>query len=196
MKQLAFSLTAVLGVAIATPANAALFSWNVEYSGFWEEGAVNGSFVADQADAADGIVSIDEMTSWFWSWSGNEDVAAFDISSQDALAGTQFDPSFYVDGTENQPFAGLDQGSFFGGEAGEQLIDFEFLIVQGVDPFPSGNSGSGPVTEGALPGTVAVSDPEKVPEPATLLGLLALAAFGYQRTKPETAGRSSDQSGN
>lgn len=183
MKRLACSLTVVLGMAaIATPTQAALFSWEIEYSGWWDAeggGSVTGSLVADDADAADGIVSGDEITSWAWSWSGNDFAPAFEISSADSAAGTQFVEGFFVDGTPNLPdfLDGLDQGTFFGGEAGEQLIDFEFLLVQADDPFPNGDPEVSAGDFAAETGTIIVSDPTKVPEPTTVLGLLALGAI-------------------
>ncbi|MGF1521913.1 MAG: PEP-CTERM sorting domain-containing protein [Leptolyngbyaceae cyanobacterium] len=187
MKYFGLAATAALSAfAIATPANAALFSWDVEYTGWWEEesgGSISGSFVADDADASDGIVALDEIRSWAWDWSGNDLVAGFSISSSDESAEIQvFDSAtsgFYVDGTPNQPnlLDGLDQGIFVGGDAGELILDFEFLIVENnSSPFPAGMSevSSGNVDSEA--GSVTVGEPKAVPEPATMLGLIVLGA--------------------
>ncbi|MGP1387380.1 MAG: PEP-CTERM sorting domain-containing protein [Thainema sp.] len=182
MKHLVLGVVAGLGMgAIAAPAHAAFFSWDVEYTGWWDAeggGSVVGSFVANDADAADGIISGDEIKSWSWSWSGNDFASAFDISSKDSAAEIQFiDGGFFVDGTPNLPnfFDGTDQGVFVGGDAGENIIDFEFLTIETI--------ASGDVLEFSAgdpfstTGSVIVSDPTKVPEPATIVGLLTLVAL-------------------
>ncbi len=174
MKQIVLAAAAALGItAFATPAQAALFKWSVDYTGFFaEDASISGFFVADGADAADGIVSGDEFDSWEWTWSGNSEIEAFTISSSDG--DFAFDPAFYVDGTPNEVGLadGLDQGSFFSDDYG---LDLEFLFVEsftaGATPF-EGVTSFGDVTAA---GTISVSEPEKVPEPATVLGLLALA---------------------
>lgn len=186
MKYFALATTTTLSLfAIAIPANAAPLIWDVDYTGWWEGqggGSISGSFVADEVDAADGIVGLDEIVSWAWDWSGNDFVSAFSVSSEDEGAEIQiFEPAgFFVDGTTNEPGLsdGLDQGIFVGGEAGEFVLDLEFLIVEdNTVAFPFGGDISfGDV--GAESGSVTVSDPKPVPEPATLLGLLALTGFG------------------
>mgnify|MGYP005843008925 CR=1 FL=1 len=180
MKRIAVAIATGLGLGLATfatPANAALFSWNVEYTGWWEAdggGSISGQFIANEKDALDGIVSIDEMTSWMWNWSGNDAVSAFSISSKDAGASPDFDSSFYVDGRLNQPnlLDGLDQGTFI---SGNEVLDLEFLFAisfaDNVESFSPGNVDS-------TSGTVTVSDPTPVPEPTSILGLLALAGAG------------------
>lgn len=186
MKHLALATTAVLGLfSIATPVNASLFSWDVDYTGWWEEeggGSVSGSFVADGTDAADGIVGLDEIVSWAWDWSGNDFVSAFSISSGDEGADIQvLEPAgFFVDGTTNEPdfFDGLDQGIFVGGNESEFILDLEFLTVEdNTVAFPFGGDLSVGDFEAAS-GSITVSDPTPVPEPATFLGLLALAGLG------------------
>ncbi|MBX2862590.1 MAG: PEP-CTERM sorting domain-containing protein [Leptolyngbyaceae cyanobacterium MAG.088] len=171
MKQIVLATAAALGVtAFAAPAQAALFQWNVDYTGFFaEDASISGFFVADEADAADGMVSGDEFEDWSWTWSGNSEVDAFTISSDEG-GDFDFDPTFYVDGTPNEPGVGLDQGLFF---SDDYAVDLEFLIVE---DFTGDNALTSAVTFGDLEaaGTVSVSDPEPVPEPATLLGLMAL----------------------
>lgn len=187
MKYFLLTATATLSaLAIATPASAALFSWDVEYTGWWEEeggGSVSGSFVADDADAANGIVALDDIQSWTWDWSGNDFAAAFAIASSDEGAEIQiFDAAnsgFYVDGTPNQPglLDGLDQGTFVGGDAGELILDLEFLIVENsTAAFPAAMSEVSIGNVDAASGSVTVGEPEAVPEPATMLGLIAVGA--------------------
>lgn len=196
MKHIALATTATLSVfAIAAPANAALFSWDVEYTGFWEAdggGSISGSFTADGEDAEDGIVGLDEIQSWNWNWSGNDAVSPFSISSSDAGAEIQtFGDGpfgFYGDETANQPeFADdLDQGIFVGGETGEFVLDLEFLGVEdNTTAFPFG----GDVSIGsASAGRINVSEPTAVPEPAALLGLVALAGVGGTALKRQNQG--------
>jgi hypothetical protein len=183
MKYVALAAVASLGVvgAIAPPASAANFSWDIEYTGWWDAeggGSVMGSIIADESAAGDGLISADELLGWSWDWTGNSFVSPFSISSEDAGAEVQFFDGFYLDPTLNQPESGLDQGTFIGGDFGQYAIDFEFLsVADDTTAFPFG----GDVTFGdatAASGRVAVSDPTKVPEPATLLGLLALAGAG------------------
>lgn len=191
MKRLVCGVIAGLSVgAIATPAHAAFFRWNVEYTGWWDAeggGSVIGSFVADGADAADGLISSDEIASWSWSWSGNDFASAFDISSDDPAAESLFVDGFFVDGTSNLPEFGdeVDQGLFIGGTTGEQGIDFEFLTIETINP-----NGAFEISFGdslSNTGNVTVSDPTQVPEPAAIVGLLVLAAIGgvtrYQKQK-------------
>ncbi|ESA34663.1 pep-cterm motif-containing protein [Leptolyngbya sp. Heron Island J] len=174
MKQIVLAAAAALGVtAFAAPAQAALFKWSVDYTGFFaEDASISGFFIADGADAADGIVSGGEFESWEWTWSGNSDIEAFTISSSDS--DFAFDPGFYVDGTPNEVGLadGLDQGFYSSDDYG---LDLEFLFVEsftgGSTPF-GGTTSFGDVTAA---GTVSVSDPEKVPEPAAILGLLTVA---------------------
>jgi len=185
MKRLALAVGLSLGLATLTaPAHAALFSWDIEYSGWWEEsggGSISGTIVADENDAQDGIVSGDELKSWFWSWSGNEVVSAFSFSSQEAGATVDFDSSFYVDGRPNQPglLDGLDQGTFTSG-SGSAVLDLEYLFASSfadnVESFSPGNLNS-------TVGTIAVADPVPVPEPMSVLGLLALAGLGATTLK-------------
>lgn len=185
MKRFALAVGLGLGLAtLAAPANAALFAWDIEYSGWWEEsggGSIFGTIVADDSDAEDGIVSGDELKSWLWSWSGNDVVPAFSFSSQEAGATVDFDAGFYVDGRLNQPglLDGLDQGTFTSG-SGNEVLDLEFLFAisftDNVESFSEGNIES-------ATGTVAVSDPVPVPEPTSILGLLALAGVGAAALK-------------
>lgn len=191
MKKLAFAATAALGlVALAVPAEAASFAWDVEYAGWWEQdggGSIFGKFFADAEDALDGIISIDEMSSWTWSWSGNNAVSAFAISSSDPGASTSFFPSFYVDGRSNKPLPfstdNLDQGSFISG-SGNEVLDLEALLVisyaDGVESLSGGDVGS-------TLGQVSVSDPQPVPEPTMILSFLSLAvgAATLKRQKQE-----------
>lgn len=184
MKRLVLAISLGLITTLAAPANAALFGWDVEYRGWWEEsggGSISGTIVADENDAQDGIVSGDELKSWLWNWSGNNVVPAFSFSSQEAGATTDFDSSFYVDGRLNQPDLrdGLDQGTFTSG-SGDEVLDLEYLFVSSfadnVESFSPGNLNS-------TVGTVTVADPVPVPEPTTALGLFALAGLGAATLK-------------
>jgi hypothetical protein len=185
MKRFALAVGLGLGlVAIATPASAVTFAWDIEYTGWWEElggGSIFGTIVADEEDAQDGIVSGDELKSWLWSWSGNDVVPAFSFSSKESGATADFDASFYVDGRLNQPLLldGLDQGTFTSG-SGDAVLDLEFLYAisytDGVESFSEGNPE-------ATTGTVAVADPVIVPEPAAVLGLAALVGLGATTLK-------------
>jgi hypothetical protein len=190
MKRLALVATVALGwAALAAPAHAALFSWDIEYTGWWEEdggGSISGTIFADEGDAADGIVSADELKAWEWNWSGNDAVSAFSIASDEEGATTDFSPSFYVNDTLNQPIGmdfvdpdNLDQGSFISG-SGNELLDLQALLVisfmDGVESVSVGNPT-------ATIGTVTVSESTAVPEPATVLGLLALAGVSTATLK-------------
>jgi len=188
MKRFAIAIATSLGLlALATPANAARFSWNVEYTGWWEAdggGSISGQFIADEEDALDGIVSIDEINSWIWNWSGNDVVAAFSISSKDAGASTDgFFPSFYVDGTVNRPFdfdpssRNLDQGAF---TAGDYYLDLEYLRVESLQ---AGNTLISQGNPDLTLGTITVSEPTVVPEPTTILSLMAIAGLATTTLK-------------
>ena len=171
MKRIVFAVAAALGAtAFAAPAQAALFKWSVDYTGFFAEDAfISGFFIAEDTAATDGIVSGDEFESWEWTWSGNSEVEAFSISSSEGEFASLFDNTgFYVDGTPNELGLtdGLDQGLFSSDDFG---LDLEFLLV---DNFSAGTTSDGDL---AAVGTISVSDPEPVPEPTTLLGLFALA---------------------
>lgn len=189
MKHLALVATVALGWATLTaPANAALFSWDIEYTNWWEDdggGSIFGTIIADENDVADGIVSADELKDWQWNWSGNEVVSAFSISSK-AGGTTDFDPSFYVNDTPNQPIGldfldpdNLDQGSFVSA-SGNEILDLQALLaisfMDGVESVSAGNPT-------ATLGTVSVSEPTAVPEPASILGLLALAGVSTATLK-------------
>lgn len=179
MRHLALAATMALGcAALAAPAHAARLSWDIEYTDWWEDdggGSVFGTIIADEEDAADGIVSADELSSWEWSWSGNDVVSAFSISSDEGT--TDFAPNFYVDGTLNQPIGadfvdpdGLDQGSFVSA-SGNEVLDLQALLaISFTDGVESVSTGDPTAASGA----VTVSEPTAVPEPATVLGLLAL----------------------
>lgn len=172
MKKIVFAAAAALGVtAFAAPAQAMNFRWNVDYTGFFDDGAaINGSFIATDTAAADGFVSTDEFDSWEWNFTSATD--AVTVSSSDSGAEIQdfFGPAgFFVDGTANVPGDDASEGVYASDAA---AIDLDFLFV---DTFASGfitSSATGDVT---VSDAVSVSDPETVPEPGTLLGLLALA---------------------
>jgi hypothetical protein len=135
-------------------------------------------------------VSADELKDWQWNWSGNDVVSAFSISSK-AGGTTDFQPSFYVNDTPNLPIGldfldpdNLDQGSFVSG-SGNEILDLQALLAisftDGVESVSEGNPT-------ATLGTVSVSEPTAVPEPATVLGLLALAGVStatLKRQKPD-----------
>jgi hypothetical protein len=169
MKRFACAATVALGLtAIAAPADAAMFEWTVEYTDFWSDGSsLTGAIRADEAAALDGIITSDEFTAWMWDWSGNAEVDAFSISSKDELAETQFDAALNLG---DDPFA---QGLFSAGDPINYSIDFDFLVVDkfNFDTFEFSES----VADGD--GSVAVSS-KKVPEPATVMGLIALTAVG------------------
>lgn len=189
MKHLALVATVALGwAALTSPASAALFSWDIEYTGWWEDdggGSIFGTIIADEDDAADGIVSADELKAWEWNWSGNDVVSAFSISSK-AGATTAFEPSFYVNDIPNQPIGldfldpdNLDQGSFVSG-SGNEILDLQALLaISFTDGVESVSEGNPTATLGA----VTVSEPTAVPEPATVLGLLALAGVSTATLK-------------
>ncbi|MBD2579265.1 PEP-CTERM sorting domain-containing protein [Oscillatoria sp. FACHB-1406] len=182
MKRWIFAIAASLGSAILTaPANAALLSWKVDYTGWWDNdggGAISGLFAADETAASDGIISIDEMSNWTWNWSGNNNVAAFSISSKDGGV-TDFSPSFFVDGRQNTPIVdffdadNLDQGSFIGG-GGNLVLDLQTLLV--------GSYGDNIAESLGDPtsrlGKISVST---VPEPS--IGLIALLGVGLASWK-------------
>jgi PEP-CTERM motif len=185
MKRFALAVATGLGLGFATvaaPVDAAILGWNVEYTGWWEAdggGSISGMFFAKEEDALDGIISIDEMTSWMWNWTGNDAVSAFSISSKDVNATTDFAPSFSVNGTPNQPVGldfvdpdNLDQGSFISG-SGDRILDLQALLVisfaNNIESLSAGNPDT-------TLGTVTVSEPVPVPEPS--IGLLVLVGVG------------------
>lgn len=183
MKQLVLAAAAALGAAIfAAPAEAALFKWSVDYTGYFaEDASISGFFTAEGTAAEDGFVSGDEFDKWEWNWSGNSEVEAFSISSRGGELETFFGPAgFFVDGTPNVPGEDPSEGVYVSDEA---AIDLDFLFV---DTFASGAIASvtGDITAA---GTVSVSDPEPVPEPATLLGLLALAGAAVAKRQKQAA---------
>ncbi|MEO1208911.1 MAG: PEP-CTERM sorting domain-containing protein [Cyanobacteria bacterium J06638_20] len=191
MKYLAIAAAAAAGsLAIVAPANAALFSYDISYTGFFESeggGSILGSILAPTGAADDGFIAIDEIDSWSWDWTGNSFVSPFSISSDDAGAEIQFGDGFDVAGGSNLPEDGDDQGTFVGGMEGEFLLDLEFLIVEdNTTAFPFG----GDSTFGdafATAASVSVSDPTVIPEPATVLGLLALAGMGATLKRKQAA---------
>lgn len=183
MKRFAIAFIAGLGVALTSaPAQASILGWNLEYSGWWGAdggGSIKGSIFADEADAQDGLIALDELTSWNWTWSGNNAVPGFSISSLDGSLGLNLvdlaSAGFYVDGRANTPFAGLDQGIFASGSE-DKIVDLEALLVENISTksFSEGAATGGRVTVKA------------VPEPAVVLGLIAvgLGALGIKRPKP------------
>lgn len=191
MRSLAIAAAAAAGsLAIVAPANAALFSYDIEYTGFFEDeggGSILGSILAPTGAADDGFITVDEIDSWSWDWTGNSFVSPFSISSDDAGAEIQLGDGFDVAGGSNLPDDGDDQGTFAGGMDGEFLLDLEFLIVaDNTTPFPFG----GDVTLGnfsATAASVSVSDPTVIPEPATVLGLLALVGMGATLKRKQAA---------
>ena len=170
MKKIVFAAAAALGMsAIAAPAQALTFRWDVDYSGFFADGeSITGSFVADETAAADGFVSTDEFDSWVWNFTGGAEEVSVS-SDEGGEIQTFFGPAgFFVDGTANVPGDDASEGVYSSDSA---VIDLDFLFV---DTFASGfitSSATGDVT---VSDGVAVSEPETVPEPATLLGLLTL----------------------
>lgn len=177
------ALAAALGLAVAAPAEAA--SWTVTYSGWWQAdggGSIIGRFEADEAASSDGIISIDEMNTWSWNWSGNDAVPAFSFGAEDPGASTSFSPSFYVDGTPNQPYGldDLDQGGF-SSASGEEVLDLEFLGVEAeastAGPFTLElvTFGDPDAANGQL-SVVPSSAPPATPEPAAALGLFVVGA--------------------
>lgn len=172
MKKIVLAATAAFGMAaIAAPAQAALFQWNVDYTGYFADGAsITGFFTADETAATDGFVSTEEFDSWAWNWSGNSEVAAASISSADGgEIQTFFGPGgFFVDGTANVPGDSASEGVYAGGNS---VFDLDFLTVEDNSSATFSVATSADLTTG----TVAVADPIAVPEPATVLGLLTLA---------------------
>lgn len=185
MKRCIFAIAASLGSAIlAVPANAALLSWKVDYTGWWDNdggGAISGLFAADETAASDGIISIDEMSYWMWDWSGNNNVSAFSIASKDGGV-TDFSPSFFVDGRQNAPIVNflnadnLDQGSFIGG-GGNLVLDLQALLVGSYGDSIAESVGDST----ARLGKITVSPPKAVPEPN--IGLVALLGAGLASWK-------------
>ncbi|MEM9265514.1 MAG: PEP-CTERM sorting domain-containing protein [Cyanobacteria bacterium P01_F01_bin.13] len=177
MKKIVFAATALGVTAFAAPAQALNFRWDVDYTGFFAGGSsITGSFIADEAAATDGFVSTDEFDSWVWNFSGNGDVSALSISSDEdgeiqTFPGIDI-TGFFVDGTANVPGDDAFEGVYASDTA---VIDLDFLTVEDLaagNPFSGGPFTSGDVT---VSEAIAVADPEVVPEPATLLGLLTLA---------------------
>ncbi|MEM6253554.1 MAG: PEP-CTERM sorting domain-containing protein [Cyanobacteria bacterium P01_D01_bin.156] len=176
MKRIVLAASAALGVAaFAAPAQAAIFQWNVDYTGFFDGASISGFFTADETAATDGIVSADEFEAWEWNWSGNSEIDAFSVSSTNGGEVATFldTPGFFVDGTPNEVELadGLDQGFYSDADFG---VDLEFLTVEA---FSIGSPITGTATSGtaAPTATIAVADPVPVPEPATILGLLTMA---------------------
>ncbi|MEA5464108.1 PEP-CTERM sorting domain-containing protein [Leptothoe sp. PORK10 BA2] len=172
MKKIVFAAAATLGItAFAAPAQAASFRWNIDYTGFFADGAsINGSFIADETAATDGFVSTDEFDSWIWTFNSATEVVS--VSSADSGAEIQnfFGPAgFFVDGTANVVGDDASEGVYASSSA---VIDLDFLLV---DTFASGSITSSATGDVTVSDAISVSDPETVPEPATLLGLFALA---------------------
>ena len=189
MKKIVFAAAAALGVvAFAAPAQALTFRWDVDYSGFFADGeSITGSFIADETAAADGFVSTDEFDSWVWNFSGNSEVSALSVSSDEGGEIQVFPgidvTGFFVDGTPNVPGDDAFEGVYASDVA---VIDLDFLEVVDVS---GGNVFAGTATSGdvTLSESVAVSDPEVVPEPATLLGLLTLAGAAAMAKRQKQA---------
>lgn len=187
MKRFAIAAVATVGLAaISTPADAAIFEWTVEYTDFWADGAsLTGSIHAEEEAALDGIISSDEFTSWMWNWSGNIDVDPFSISSQDEFAETQFDAALILGAN---PFV---EGLFIGGtDSVEYSIDFfDSIFVTAFDFEEASNDFlyEAPASESDQFGTVTTSA-KAVPEPATVLGLIALAATASTTIKRQKQG--------
>lgn len=160
----------------ANNASAALLSWNISYTGWWEiegGGAVNGTLITDESAAIDGFISQNELLSWTWEWTGNSFLSAFTISSSDAGASLGFLPTFDLSGAPNVPAEGLDQGTFTGGDLGRLFIDLEFLSIQNDNiPFPD-NSLAGDIF--APQGQILISDPTRLSEVSEPGALAALA---------------------
>ncbi len=132
----------------------AIKEFDLKYVSFWEDGgAIEGSFSAIDADAEDGIVSPDELLSWELSWTGNDVVEAFSISSDDGSVSALLSPGGLltegpntpIDGDFNDP-DGVDQGTYESGE-GDQLIDLGALIVE---DFANGTVAQGDAAEGTI----------------------------------------------
>jgi len=130
--------TASIGDAMAGSVSISeVIDFEVDYSGFWgDEGSVQGTFSISEADAADGIASLDELISWSWDWTGNSDVAAFSLSSDEGSVTALIPPGgFKLDGTNTafdsnfEDADGLDQG-VYESASGEQYIDLGALIVE------------------------------------------------------------------
>ncbi|NJN29641.1 MAG: calcium-binding protein [Synechococcales cyanobacterium RM1_1_8] len=128
-----------------------VLDFGVKYSGFWDGDAViKGGFSISEADAADGIASLDELVAWSWNWSGNEEIAAFSVSSQDGEAFALLPPGGFLLEGINTPidasFAdpdGLDQGLYVP-SSGEQSLDLGALIIEDfiAGSFLQGNAGA------------------------------------------------------
>ncbi len=178
-------------------------SWQIEYSGWWETaggGTLAGSLLTDATAAADGILMPEELLAWTWDWSGNEEVEAFVMTSDDAGAEIQSFGStgFWVDGTPNLPGDAddLDQGVFVGGESGELVLDLDFLAVED-------NSESFPLTSAATVGdvepvgavTISESGASLQPESTALVGgtnTLTVASYNVLNLDPNDADGDSD----
>lgn len=122
-----------LGSIVISP----VINFEVEYSGFWADGgSVIGGFSVSEADAADGVVTTDELIAWNWNWSGNSEVAAFSISSEDGVVADLLPLTGFLLEGMNTPvdgeFAdpdGIDQG-LYESVSGEQVIDLGALVIQ------------------------------------------------------------------
>ncbi|MEM1291610.1 MAG: PEP-CTERM sorting domain-containing protein [Cyanobacteria bacterium P01_H01_bin.162] len=167
----------VAGMAIAPAAEAATIGFDFFGTGYGGAGGiVTGMFETDETSVEDGLVSEDELISWMFSFNGLPGVDAFEISSNEANASVLFFEGFQVSSS-----APVDQGvdftslgaifpdlGTFEGDAGS--IDLEFGFI-----FSNANLQDGePVGKGS-----AVVTPQPVPEPMTLLGILAVGGLGY-----------------
>lgn len=148
------------GVADASITVSKVLDVDVDYTGFWDGGAsVTGGFSISEADAADGVASLDELIAWSWDWTGNSDVAAFSVSSDDGSVTALLPPGgFLLDGSNtavNASFEdadGLDQG-LYQSASGDQSIDLGALIIE---DFAAATLAQGDVT--ATGGSITVGD--------------------------------------
>ncbi|WP_242041678.1 esterase-like activity of phytase family protein [Alkalinema sp. FACHB-956] len=132
----------------------------VSYKGFWANdggGAIQGILSASEADAADGVISLDEIVSWRWNWKGNDVVAPFTLTSQDGIVNTLMPPGGFKLGGGNTPVNlnlidvdGLDQG-LFESAAGDRVLDLGALIVENF------TTGTTTIGDASANGTIDVS---------------------------------------
>ncbi len=153
--------TASLGSATAGSISVSeVVDYSVNFSGFWGDGgSVTGLFSISEADAADGVASLDELVSWSFDWTGNSDVAAFSVSSdRDNVTALLPPGGFLLDGKNtaiNSSLVdadGLDQG-LYQSASGEQSIDLGALIIQ---DFAVGTLAQGDVD--AIGATISIDD--------------------------------------
>jgi Ca2+-binding RTX toxin-like protein len=132
-----------------------VIDFQLDYSNFWQNdggGAIRGTFSASEADAADGVVTIDELVDWNWSWTGNTQVKPFSLAAAKGDTATALLPpgGFLVDRSNQLILTDLadpdrlDQG-LYESKDGQKVIDIGALLVE---DFTTGTFSQGVVALG------------------------------------------------